>query len=136
MEKNNINLKQVAVGAIGLLNNEPGSHFRGGCNALGPAVALFLTEFVKKHTISQTHNFIIISTWNCVQILPLPVIRLFNQTPGSETRDLLYKTPDIPPQRPICEFHIVFIKLLFVMFFRCVSFSSSSINFLLGPLRQ
>ena len=38
MEKNNIGLKRVAVGAIGLLNNEPGSHFRGGADALGPGV--------------------------------------------------------------------------------------------------
>ena len=50
--KNNIGLKRDAVGAIGLLNNEPGSHFRGGADALGPGVALFLTYFVKK-----TYNF-------------------------------------------------------------------------------
>ena len=55
MEKNNIGLKRVAVGAIGLLNNEPGSHFRGGADALGPEVALFLTKYIssKKHIISQ-----------------------------------------------------------------------------------
>ena len=52
MEKNNIGLKRVAVGAIGLLNNEPGSHFRGGADALGPEVALCLTYFIKK-----TYNF-------------------------------------------------------------------------------
>ena len=40
-EKNYIGLKRVAVGAIGLLNNEPGSHFRGGADALGPGVAFF-----------------------------------------------------------------------------------------------
>jgi len=39
MGKNNIGLKRVAVGAIGLLKNEPGSHFRGGADALGPGVA-------------------------------------------------------------------------------------------------
>ena len=48
MEKNNIGLKRVAVGAIGLLNNEPGSHFRGGADALGPGVVFLLTYFVKK----------------------------------------------------------------------------------------
>ena len=48
-EKNNIGLKRVAVGAIGLLNNEPGSHFRGGADARGPEVALCLTYFVNKN---------------------------------------------------------------------------------------
>ena len=48
-EKNYSGLKRVAVGAIGLLNNEPGSHFRGGADALGPGVAFFLTYFIKKH---------------------------------------------------------------------------------------
>ena len=58
MEKNNIGLKRVAVGAIGLLNNEPGSHFRGGADALGPGVALFLTYFVKKtNKFSKTHFY-------------------------------------------------------------------------------
>ena len=58
MEKNNIGLKRVAVGAIGLLNNEPGSHFRGGADALGPGVALFLTYFVKKtYKFSKTHFY-------------------------------------------------------------------------------
>ena len=56
MEQNNIDLKRVAVGAIGLLNNEPGSHFRGGCDALGPEVASFLTYFVKKtYNFTKTH---------------------------------------------------------------------------------
>ena len=48
------------------------------------------------------------------QIVPMLVIRLFNQTPGSEKRDFLYKTPDIPPQRPICYvlFHRIRLKQL------------------------
>ena len=45
LDKNNIGLKRVAVGAIGLLNNEPGSHFRGGADALGPEVVLFFDIF-------------------------------------------------------------------------------------------
>ena len=58
MEKNNIGLKRVAVGAIGLLNNEPGSHFRGGADALGPGVALLLTYFDKKtYKFSKAHFY-------------------------------------------------------------------------------
>ena len=51
-------MKRVAVGAIGLLNNEPGSHFRGGADALGPGVASFLTDFVDKlNQFSKTHFY-------------------------------------------------------------------------------
>ena len=47
------------MGAIGLLNNEPGSQFRGGCDALGPEVALCLTYLEKeqKRNISQKTHF-------------------------------------------------------------------------------
>ena len=57
-EKNNIGLKRVAVGAIGLLNNEPGSHFRGGADALGPGVAFCFDRFRQKtYNFSQMHLY-------------------------------------------------------------------------------
>ena len=59
MGKNNIDLKWVAVGAIGLLNNEPGSHFRGGCDALGPEVAFILTYFVKTNIYFHKNVFLL-----------------------------------------------------------------------------
>ena len=76
---------------MGLLNNELEFKFRGGCDALGPEVLLFLTTFVKKHINLQNLTFIIDLTGNLGQILPMPIIRFFNQTPGSEKREFLCK---------------------------------------------
>ena len=51
--KNNIGLKRVAVGAMGLLQNGLDFKFRGGCDALGPEVLLFLMFFCRK---TYTHD--------------------------------------------------------------------------------
>ena len=87
MEKNNIGLKRVAVGAIGLLNNEPGSHFRGGADALGPGVALFLTYFVKKkQRNSQKRISIIKMTPNFGNNHPSAIRTFLAQVSGSKQR--------------------------------------------------
>ena len=46
--KNNIGLKRVAVGAMGLLHNGLEFKFRGGCDALGPEVPCILMFCVKQ----------------------------------------------------------------------------------------
>ena len=45
--ENNIGLKRLAVGAMGLLQNGLEFKFRGGCDALGPGVLSILTFFDK-----------------------------------------------------------------------------------------
>ena len=95
-------LKRVAMKATVFLQNGLELKFRGGCDALGPEVLSFLTILSKKLINLENRTLIIKMTWNLGQILPMPVIRLFNQTPGSGKHDFVYKTPDIPPQRPIC----------------------------------
>ena len=59
----------------------------------------------KTYKFSKTHFYYQFDA-KLGQIVPMLVIRFFNRTPGSEKRDFLYKTTDIPPPRPLCYIYI------------------------------
>ena len=50
-----------------------------------------------KHINSQKHIYIIKMARTLGQFVPMPVIRLFNQTPGYEKRDFYIKLPIYRP---------------------------------------
>ena len=68
-------LKRVAVGATGLLDNEPEAQFR-------------VFDIFLKNTNSQKRISIIKIMKTLGEFVPMPVIRPFNQNPGSEKRDV------------------------------------------------